>query len=212
MITLTVDDKKIQAEEGTFLLKACLDNDIYIPNLCFIETIQYPNACCRLCFVEIEGEKEPVTSCTIRVCEGMNVRTDTPTVRRLQKAAFNLIISAHEIYATCPMKEKCELTKMAKFLGMKFKPVGIKRLLKPNPIRSDHPLFDFYVNRCVLCEKCIHVCREKIGNPILTFAKRGFDTTIAYFGEKNIENLPCSNCFACVNICPVGAIVQRANL
>ena len=55
MPKLLVDNKEIEVKEGTTLLQACLDNGIYIPNLCYLESINDPPASCRMCFVEIEG-------------------------------------------------------------------------------------------------------------------------------------------------------------
>jgi len=84
MVRLLVDSIEIETEEGTTLLQACLENDIYIPNLCFLERMDRPPASCRMCFVEIEGENDPVTSCTVKVKDGMVVKTDTDAVRRLR--------------------------------------------------------------------------------------------------------------------------------
>ena len=96
-VQLLVDNKKIEAQEGTTLLQACLDNDIYIPNLCYLPGMETPPASCRMCFVEIEGEHKPVTSCTVHVKEGMTVKTDTPDVRRLQRTALKLLLSVHHV-------------------------------------------------------------------------------------------------------------------
>ena len=78
MPKIRVDGKEIETKQGTTLLQACLDNDIYIPNLCFLESMEDPSASCRMCFVEIEGEKQPITSCTVNVKDDMVVKTDTP--------------------------------------------------------------------------------------------------------------------------------------
>ena len=97
MAKFMVDNQTVEADKGTTLLRACLENDIYIPNLCWIKGMADAPVSCRLCFVEIEGESQPVASCKIKVLDDMAVRTDTPTVRRLQKTAFQLLMSAHEI-------------------------------------------------------------------------------------------------------------------
>ena len=94
MIKLTVDNKGIQAKKGTTLLQACLENDIYIPNLCYHQEMKEPPASCRLCFVEMDGEGKPIASCTLQVRAGMVIRTDTPVVRRLQRAALQFLLSA----------------------------------------------------------------------------------------------------------------------
>ncbi|MBW1802089.1 MAG: (2Fe-2S)-binding protein, partial [Deltaproteobacteria bacterium] len=96
-VTIRVDDRTIESREGVPLLQACLDNDIYIPNLCYLEGMDHPPASCRLCFVEIGDEEKPVLSCTVKVSEGMVVRTDTPRVRRLQRSALQLLLSVHHV-------------------------------------------------------------------------------------------------------------------
>ena len=97
MIALQIDDKKIEVAEGTNLLAACLDNGIYIPNLCYLKGMQHPPASCRLCFVEIEGSDHPVCSCSIQVVREMLVHTNTPRIRQLQKTALQLLLSTEQI-------------------------------------------------------------------------------------------------------------------
>ncbi|MBW1798210.1 MAG: (2Fe-2S)-binding protein [Deltaproteobacteria bacterium] len=209
-VKLLVDNKEIEVEEGTTLLKACLENGTYIPNLCHLESMDSPPASCRLCFVDIKGEDRPVTSCTVKVQDGMVVKTDTPSVRRLQGAAFKLLMSVHDVdCAHCPANKKCELQRIAKFLKIGLKPKRLEPILKEAAIEEDHPFLNYYPNRCVLCGKCLFVCQKKHGKPFLTFAKRGFDTEISSYGEKDLSSLPCEKCIACVEICPVGAITLK---
>jgi len=131
MPKLWVDGKEIETKQGTTLLQACLDNDIYIPNLCFLESMEDPSASCRMCFVEIEGEKQPMTSCTVKVKDDMVVKTDTPAVRQLQRTALRLLLSVHHVDCKhCPANKKCELQRIAKFLKVGLKPKGLERYLK----------------------------------------------------------------------------------
>jgi len=205
-----VDNKKIEAKKGTTLLQACLDNDIYIPNLCFIESMDDPSASCRMCFVEIEGKEKPVTSCTVLVGEDMVVKTDTLAVRQLQQTALRFLLSVHHVDCkNCQANKKCELQRMAKFLEVGLKPKHLERYLKETEIDHDHPFLDYYPNRCVLCGKCVHICRKQHGQSGLTFAKRGFDTVISSYGEKDVSSLPCEKCVYCVEICPVGALILK---
>jgi NADH dehydrogenase/NADH:ubiquinone oxidoreductase subunit G len=208
MIKIVVDDKELEIPEGAVLLEACLRNGIYVPNLCYLEGMEHPDASCRLCFVEIEGK--PVPSCTVRVTGPLVVKTDTPTVRNLQRSALRLLLSVHDVdCAHCPANKKCALQNMAKFLGMSLKPKGLERYLKEPRIVQDHPVIDYYPNRCVLCGRCVRLCRTKEGRPRMNFAKRGFDTLISFFGV-NKESMPtCEDCRNCVDVCPVGAISLR---
>ncbi|MDM8523540.1 2Fe-2S iron-sulfur cluster-binding protein [Desulfococcaceae bacterium HSG8] len=212
MINILVDGKEIRSEEGGNLLQICLDNGIYIPNLCYLEGTGAPHASCRLCFVEVEGSDKPVTSCNVRVREGMVIRTDTPSVRQLQRTAFRFLLSMHHVKCKeCPANKKCELQKIARFLKVGLKPKGLEHRLKKTEVDESHPVFNYYPNRCVLCGRCIHVCRRIHGNPLLTFARRGIDTVISFYGEHQSE-LPGEKCAACVEICPVSAITLKTSV
>ncbi len=210
MAKIKVDNEEIEAGSGSTLLKACLENGIYIPNLCYIKRMDDPPASCRMCFVEIEGEKEPVPACRITIKDGMVVRTDTEAVRRLQKRAFQFLMSVHDVdCGNCPANKKCELQKIAKLLRVGLKPKKLDRYLKEQEEEEKHPLIEYYPNRCVLCGKCIFVCQEKHGRPLMTFAKRGFNTVISFYGNEEASDLPCKECIACIEICPVSAIVLK---
>lgn len=213
MIKLLVDDKEIQAREGATLLQACLENDIYIPNLCYLPDMERPHASCRMCFVDIEGEEEPVASCTIQVREGLVVHTDTPLVRRLQRSALRLLLSVHEVdCAHCPANKKCELQNMAKFLKVGLKTKGLEQFLKKPHIEDEHPVLNHYPNRCVLCGKCVFVSQKGHGKPFLSFAKRGFETIISFHGEEDSRRITNETYMACVKVCPVGAITLKEDI
>ena len=207
-VRLTVDGRDIDAKNNRTLLQACLENGIYIPNLCYLEGMKDPPASCRLCFVEIKGLEGPVTSCTVRVREGMTVKTGTPAVRRLQRAALRLLLSAHEVNCGhCHANKKCELQRIALFLKVGLKPKRLEQKRKETAGDENRPFLRYFPNLCVLCGKCIYVCQEKHGKPFLTFAHRGFDLTISLYGEKDSSLSPCKEFFPCIEVCPVGALV-----
>jgi bidirectional [NiFe] hydrogenase diaphorase subunit len=210
MIKIRVDGREITAEEGTTLLEACLESGIYIPNLCHLPGMKEPHASCRLCFVDLEGEAQPLPSCTVTVRDGLEARTDTPRVRDLQKTALRLLLSVHRVdCGRCPANKRCELQKIAKFLGVGLKPKGLDQFLKEPEVVKEHPFIDYYPNRCVLCARCVRTCLFRSGRPMMTFARRGFDTLISFYGTDEGEPLPCQECQACVKACPVAAITLR---
>jgi len=213
MIKLKVDGKEIEASEETSLLQACLDNEIYIPSLCHIKGMKDTPASCRLCFVELEGEDRPVTSCTIKIRDGMVVRTDSPSVRQLQRTALQLLLSVHNVdCGHCPANKRCALQDMARFLKVGLKPKHLDIRLKEIEIDESHPCIYYYPNRCVLCGRCVHVCKERHARPFLTFAKRGLDTVISFYGENDISDIPCKDCLACIEVCPVSAVILKTGV
>jgi len=208
MVRLVVDNRKIQTQDGVSVLQACLDNEIYIPNLCYLKEMDDPPGSCRMCFVEIDGYDQPITSCTVKVKEGMVVRTDTEHVRRLQRTAFELLLSVHQVDCkNCPANRKCELQRIAKFLHLGLKQKRFYQLEREVKIEQEHPCLEYVPSRCVLCGRCVFVCQRKNSQAMLSFAKRGLDTVIAFFGEEDKARAACKECYACAEICPVAALM-----
>jgi bidirectional [NiFe] hydrogenase diaphorase subunit len=206
-VTITVDEKPLEVEDGSSLLQACLDNGIYVPNLCHLPGASTPQASCRLCFVEVAGMDQPVAACTVKVADQMVVRTDTPDVRRLQKTGLRLLLSVHAVDCkNCRANKNCVLQDLAKFLKVGLKIKNLEQHLKEPAIDDTHPHLTYYPNRCVLCGKCLQVCRSANGSAMLAFAQRGFDTVISFYGDPGSESPSCDTCSACIDICPVAAL------
>ncbi len=210
MAHIQVDNASLTADTGENLLRVCLANDIYIPNLCFLDGMDHPPASCRLCFVELDNMASPVAACKQVVRDGIKVRTDTANVRRLQKSALRLLLSAHAIdCGNCPANRNCALQDMAKFLGIALKQDLFDQFLKSVDVDRSHPCLDYHPNRCVLCGRCIAICNQSTDGSCLTFAWRGTDTVIACYKNDPIADPNCSDCRQCEEVCPVGALVMR---
>ena len=212
-ITLTIDNKTITASEGEKLLWVALENNIYIPNLCAIKNAGRPAASCRLCFVEIEGFKEPVTACTTPVAEGMVVKTRTPAVDRLVKTAFELLLSDHRLKCSqCPRNRSCELQKIARERGLKLRLTRFKPLEKDIPPVDDSAAsFTFDRSRCVLCGRCVWVDREAAKVGAIGFSRRGLNRMVTTFQDTSLADSICTECGLCVEACPVGALSFKKN-
>ncbi len=209
-VSLTINGKEIRTIEGESLLWVALDNGIYIPNLCAIRERSEPFASCRLCFVEVEGKDMPVTACTVPVEEGMVVNTKESKALNLARTSFELLLSSLPVdCAHCPKSGRCEVQKIAKYLGVKLNTKRFTKILRDLPVDSSSPVFIYDPNKCVLCGKCVWVCQEKLGLGVIDFGYRGFRRVVTTFGNVPIAESGCQDCGECVKVCPVGALVFK---
>ena len=209
-VSLTVDGKSIKAREGKTILWAALENGIYIPNLCAIQDRVQPSASCRLCFVEVESENEPVVACTEPVKEGMVVHTRGKNALRLARTSAELVLASHPVdCGHCLKNRSCELQKIVQHLGIKLTTKRFRKLERNLSIDESSPLFTYDPNKCVLCGKCVWVCQEKLGIGAIGFTRRGFKRRVSTFQDKPIAESTCSHCAECVKVCPVGSLVFK---
>jgi len=209
-VSLTIDGKKIKANEGEKILWVALENNIYIPNLCAIREKIQPSASCRLCFVEVEGVDEPVIACTEPVREGLVVNTRGKNALRLARTAAELILASHPVDCGHCLKNRfCELQKIAKHLGIKLKTKRFRRLERNLPIDESSSLFIYDPNKCVLCGKCVWVCQEKLRIGAIGFTRRGFKRIVSTFQDKPMAETTCGQCTECVKVCPVGSLAFK---
>jgi bidirectional [NiFe] hydrogenase diaphorase subunit len=208
-VSLVIDGRDIKAPAGRSVLWAALDNGIYVPNLCARREDKVPEASCRLCWVEVAGKTRPVTACTEMVSEGMVVNTRGTAGWRLARAAVELLLAANDVNcAACHASGGCELQKIAAHLGIKLNSKRLRRTPRGLPVDTSSPLFTYDPNKCVVCGRCVRVCREQ-GTGVLGFAHRGFYRRVTTFGDAPIGEADCSGCTECVNACPTGALCRK---
>ncbi len=129
---------------------------------------------------------------------------------RLARTALELLLASHPVdCANCAKNGSCELQKIAKHLRVSLKTKRFKKILPELPVDSSSPLYTFDPNKCVLCGKCVWVCREKVRRNIIGFAYRGFRRRVTTFGDDPAGRSRCQACTECVAVCPVGALVLR---
>jgi NADH dehydrogenase/NADH:ubiquinone oxidoreductase subunit G len=205
-VTLTIDNLALEVDEGTSVLAAALQNDIYIPHLCYHPALEGRGAC-RLCLVEIDGRL--VTACRVPVAPGMVVRTKSPEIDQAIRPVVELLIANHHITCRgCPSSGKCELQKLMARLRIDRR--RVRRLRVPEeefPLDTSPPCFDYDPNKCVLCGICVQTCQDLHGTGSLYFLNRGTDTRVAFYGDES----RCTSCMECVKRCPVGVLLPKQN-
>ena len=209
MVNLTIDGRPAQVPEGTTILEAARQADIHIPHLCYLKGIN-EIAACRVCCVEVEGERAMVTACNNPVQEGMAVHTNSPRARSTRRINVELILSQHDCKcATCVRSGNCQLQEIANDLGILELPFEIQL---PQGLRkawtTTFPLFHDY-NKCIKCMRCIQVCDKIQSLSIWDVAGTGSRTTIDVSNNRVIKDSDCALCGQCITHCPTGGLRER---
>jgi NADH-quinone oxidoreductase chain G len=204
MITLWIDEKKMEASVSETILEVAQKAGIYIPTLCYDKRLE-PYGGCRICLVEIEGSPKLVPACTTPVRQDMKIKTNTDKVKKTRRTILELLATYHPIDCpVCDSAGECELQRMIFEVELSHHRFDPDRRHKPSDPRS--PLLERNMNRCILCGKCVRVCHELQGVGAIGFINRGFKTIIAPPFE---EPLNCEFCGQCLDACPVGALLSK---
>lgn len=205
MVNLKIDGKEINAPEGTNLIDAAELGGIHIPNLCYLKGLKGIGAC-RLCLVEIEGMKAPMIACNTKVKEGMSVNTKTEKVQEVRKFVIDLILSMHPLDCmTCTKAGLCNLQNYA--YDFEIKESSFTRKKFGFSIDEANPFIKRDPDYCVLCGRCIRVCKDQ-GTNVLEFMGRGVGSKVATAEDKPLQESGCTFCGSCVDVCPVNALLE----
>lgn len=205
MIHLTIDGEAVSVPEGTTILEAAKHLNVHIPTLCHHED-QAVKAVCRICVVEVEGQKLLPAACSTPVTEGMDVKTASPKVIKARKNIMELILARHpQDCLVCSKNGSCELQKVAKDLNMN-RPNRYEMQVRDSRFDDSSPSIVRDMSKCILCNRCVEVCSEKQGVMVMAKENRGFDTVIVPPYGKLLVDTSCVNCGQCVQVCPVGAL------
>lgn len=210
MIELTINKIKVKAEPGMTILDAAKSAGIDIPTLCHLKNL-FPSGACRICSVEVEGQRGLIPSCAYPVMEGMVVETNSPRVRRARKTIVELLVENHpQDCLICVRNKNCELQDLAAQYGIReHRYIGER---KEHAIDVSSPSIERDPAKCILCGRCVRVCNEiqKIG--AIDFTKRGFSSIVSTPYNKGINISDCILCGQCILVCPTAALRERSTL
>ena len=234
-IHITIDGVQVKTKPGKMVLEAAMEGGVYIPYLCYHPGMK-PFAACRMCVVEVEGGRGFPASCTLPVQDGMVVKNESLEVYELRRSIMEMVISEHphgcltchrvdlcgpqdiclrhvsvnDRCVTCPKNERCELKDTSRFLNMDLEsPLGYK--YRNLPIETGDPFYDRDYNLCIVCGRCVRVCEELRGDNAITFTDRGGRALVGTSHGTSLLESGCEFCGACLDVCPVGALVESDN-
>jgi NADH dehydrogenase/NADH:ubiquinone oxidoreductase subunit G len=207
MIKVEIDGMTVEVPDNTTILEAAQKVGVKIPTLCYHKDLGLAGAC-RMCVVEIEGQRNLQTSCTFPINSPMKIKTWSPRIRKARRHILDLLLSEH--YGdcnTCVRGGNCELQTLSAEYNVTENPFG--KVEEPwFDIMTDGPIVRD-MNKCIGCFRCVRTCQELQGVGALGVEGRGNDVMVTTFMDKPMLEALCVACGQCINRCPTGALSER---
>lgn len=219
---ITINSRLIEAKEGESILQVARREGIFIPAICYLNGCS-PTLACRLCMVEADGKR--VYGCNAKVKDGMQVVTNTPEIQAERNAIMQTYCINHPLECgVCDKSGECELQNFTTMMKVNTQNYAIKDTHKPH---KKWGLIQYDPALCIVCERCITVCTDKIGETALKTTPRGGEQVPkelkdtmpkdahaiwskfqkSLIAPSSGDTLDCSFCGECTSVCPVGALV-----
>lgn len=209
-ITLTIDDRQVSVAPGSTVLDAARRLGINIPTLCHLADLS-PEGCCRVCVVEVTGMRTLVTACTHPVSEGLTVRTNTAAIEDARRMVVEMLLANHPSDClTCQRNNNCELQSLAANLGVTT--IRFQGDNRQYPLDDNNPFITRDNSKCVLCGRCVRVCKELQCCNVLEWSERGFISKVTPAFDTTMAESDCVFCGTCVSACPVGALTAKPQI
>jgi len=210
-IMITINGEKVKGQSGQTILEVALENGIEIPNLCHDPRLK-PTGACRMCLVEVQGQRGLVTACTFVIAPDMVVQTNTDEIRDIRKTILELLFYEHRgNCTTCDEFGDCKLQQYAYEYQLEdefFEPAGGSQPC--DNYTTGNEAIGYDPDKCIRCGRCIRICEEVQADSALTFKERAGDLEVCTAFDMPLNDSTCELCGQCVSTCPTGAIFERA--
>jgi predicted molibdopterin-dependent oxidoreductase YjgC len=204
---LTIDGRIVEALPGQTVLEAARAAGIYIPALCFHPKTGKAGRC-RVCVVEVEGQRGLKESCALAARDGMVVHTQTQKVLETRHMVVELLLSeGHHNCLSCQANGACELQEVAYRLGIERPSFLIES--EPSPLDTSSEGIVRELDKCIQCGRCVAACQNGVVNQVLAFGYRGSHARVVCDDDLPMGESSCVLCGECVQVCPVGALTLR---
>ncbi len=204
-ININIDGRDLQVPAGTTIIKAAQQVEKFIPHFCYHPGLTVVGQC-RMCYVEIEGQKKLATACSTTVTEGMKIKTDSEFVKRGQNSTLEFVLLDHPL--DCPICDRggeCKLQDYTYEHGpSRSRMTEDKELLLKHETISNNVVLD--QERCILCTRCTRFSSEIDGRAELVVNERASKSKINVFNGQLMESPFSGNV---VDLCPVGALTSK---
>ncbi len=206
-VRVTIDETPLDVPAGTTIMEAADKIGIQIPRLCYHPRLSALGSC-RVCIVQVDGLDAFVASCCTTVAPNMVVRTASPAIRQARRDLIELLLDNHpKDCQTCERDGNCELQRLAYRHGVRERLFeGRRKHFEPD---TDGTAVMREPDKCILCGRCVRVCREVQGVHNLSQHGRGFDTFVAPAHGGKMDESVCIQCGQCVNVCPTAAFLEK---
>jgi len=209
LVNIIIDGKAMQVEDNLTVLEAARLAKVNIPTLCYLKEINEIGAC-RICVVEVKGARALQAACVFPVSEGLEILTNSSKVREARKITLDLILSNHDRSClTCKRNNNCELQTLSIDMGIE----EIKFMPRKAEIKKEIDNLGASIvrdaNKCVLCRRCVAVCKNVQTVAVIDTNERGIRTQVSPAFEMALSDTPCVNCGQCIAVCPVAALTEK---